>query len=105
MMGATLTALGIGMGALMPDFKDESPMRIASTHGGVLTVVINLAYVGLMVAIIARPIYGYFIYLTGQGLFPTDQTFKAFILVIGLNILTVVIPLRSGQKAIEARDF
>ena len=105
MMGAALTGLAIGLGALMPDFKDESPMRIASTPGGVLTVVISLIYVGLMVAILALPAQGYFIYLLGEGAFPADKILHALALVIALNALTLAIPLRLGRRALREIDL
>jgi ABC-2 type transport system permease protein len=105
MMGATLTGLAIGLGALMPDFKDESPMRIASTPGGVLTVVISLVYVGLMVAALAWPAQGYFVYLMGKGPFPMEKVMHALALVIGLNTLTLVIPMRLGKRALREIDL
>ncbi|MCF7809952.1 hypothetical protein K9N50_03070 [bacterium] len=105
LMGAALCSLATGMGALLPDFSVESPMRIASTYGGVLTVVFSLVYVALMVAIIAWPVYGYFIYLVDRGPFPTIKTIEALILVFCLNILVIFIPLRLGRLAIQSRDI
>ncbi len=105
LMGATLTGLAIGMGAIFPDFKDESPMRIASTPGGVLTVVISLVYVGAMVAILAWPARGYFIYLIGRGPFPMDRTIYALVGVLALNALALLLPIRAGYKAIASRDL
>jgi len=89
----------------MPDFKDESPMRIASTPGGVLTVVISLVYVGLMVAVLAWPAQGYFVYLIGKGPFPMGKIMQALALVIGLNAITLAIPLRLGKKALREIDL
>lgn len=105
MMGATLTGLAIGMGALMPDFSDESPMRIASTPGGVLTVVISLVYVGLMVTVLAYPTRSYFIYLTGHGPFPAAEALLALGIMIGLNLLVFSVPLRLGRLAIKMNDL
>jgi len=105
MMGATLTGLAIGMGALMPDFSDESPMRIASTPGGVLTIVISLVYVGLMVTVLAYPTRSYFIYLTGHGPFPAAEALLALGIMIGLNLLVFSVPLRLGRLAIKVNDL
>lgn len=105
LMGAALTGLAIGLGAIFPDFKDESPMRIASTPGGVLTVVISLVYVGMMVAILAWPAKGYFIYLMGRGDFPSDRVLIALVGVLALNAVTLFLPIRYGYNAITERDL
>ncbi len=105
LMGTTLTGLSIGMGALFPDFKDESPMRIASTPGGVMTVVISLVYVAIMVMILGWPTRGYFLYLVGKDNFPIHQTLGALVIIIALNSLVLLLPLKIGRKALTNRDF
>jgi len=105
LMGATLTGLAIGMGAVFPDFKEESPMRIASTPGGVLTVVISLVYVGAMVAMMAWPARGYFLYLLGRSPFPTDRVMWSLAAILLLNALAMLLPLRAGFRAMASRDI
>jgi ABC-2 type transport system permease protein len=105
LMGATLTGLAIGMGALTPDFKDESPMRIASTPGGVLTVVFSLLYVGAMVAILSWPARGYFLYLQGRAPFPAAKAMTALTGIVALNLIVMLIPVISGRRALARRDF
>jgi len=105
LMGAALTGLGIGMGALFPNFKEESPMKIASTPGGILTVVLSLLYVSVMVAILAWPARGYFIYLLGNGPFPAGRALTAIIFVTGVNLLILLLPVKLGRQSIELRDI
>ena len=105
LMGATLTALAIGMGAIFPDFKEESPMRIASTPGGVLTVVISLVYVGIMVAVMAWPARGYFLYLLGRSPFPINRVITSLTIILLINGLAFLIPIRAGFRAMAARDI
>ncbi len=104
LMGAALTALGIGMGALFPNFKEESPMKIASTPGGILTVVLSLLYVAVMVAILAWPARGYFVYLLGNGPFPAGRALTALIFVTGINMLILLLPVKLGKRSIELKD-
>jgi len=104
LMGVALTGLGIGMGSLYPDFKDESPMRIASTPGGVMTVVISLVYVAIMVAILGWPAKGYFVYLLGHGSFPVVRILTALVLVAGVHTLVFLVPVRLGRQALQKRD-
>lgn len=105
LMGATLTGLAIGMGSIFPDFKEESPMRIASTPGGVLTVVISLIYVGIMVAVMSWPVRGYFLYLLGRTPFPTDRVLIALAAILLVNGTALVLPLYAGFKTMSARDI
>ncbi len=104
-MGVALTGLAIGMGALFPDFRNDSPMRIASTPGGVLTILISLVYVGLMVAILAWPTQGYFHYLLGHAPLPFKRSLQALMLVAGLNALILLVPVSQGRQTLADRDF
>ncbi|MDP8228244.1 MAG: hypothetical protein P9M15_02185, partial [Candidatus Electryoneaceae bacterium] len=94
-----------GMGALFPDFRSESPMRIASTPGGVLTVLISLLYVGLMGAILAWPTQGYFYYILGQGPLPFGRALQALGLLAGLNALVLLLPVSQGRQSLTNKDF
>jgi len=80
-------------------------MKIASTPGGILTVVLSLLYVAVMVAILAWPARGYFIYLLGNGPFPAGKALIAIICVTGVNLLILLLPVKLGRRSIELRDI
>ncbi len=103
-MGVALTSLAVGMGALFPDFDEESPMKIASTPGGVITVILSLFYAAIMVMIISWPAKGYFLYLMGNGHLPADRALIAILGVAALNALVILVPIRLGRRALQARD-
>ena len=46
-MAVGLSALAVGLGALMPSFNDDNPARIASGFGGTINAVLSLSYIGL----------------------------------------------------------
>lgn len=52
LMSLTLVSLALGMGAAFPDFRNDSPARIASGFGGTLSLIASLAYVAAMVGIV-----------------------------------------------------
>lgn len=54
-MGFALSSLSVGLGALMPDFKNDNPARIANGLGGTLNALISLGYIGVTVGMLALP--------------------------------------------------
>lgn len=105
LMGLALTALSVGLGALLPDFSEESPMRIASTPGGVMTVVISLLYVAAMAALVGWPTRGYFLHLIGRGGGIALETGLALLAIGLLNLAVIVLPLYFGARSLAKRDF
>ncbi len=100
LMGVALTGLAIGMGALFPDFEEESPMKIASTPGGVMTVIMSLVYVAVIVGIIGWAARGY-----SHGLLSmTERILKALIPVALIHALILLVPVRLGRHSIQKRD-
>src|SRR5439155_22574966 len=56
----TLVSLGVGMGALSPNFDAENPLQVGLSLGGFAYMAISLTYVGSMMVLAARPIMQYF---------------------------------------------
>ncbi len=48
LMSITLTSLSLGLGAVFPLYNETNPMRIVSGIGGIITILISLAYLGIM---------------------------------------------------------
>lgn len=46
-----VAGLSVGLGAIYPNFKEDSPAKIVSGFGGTLNLVLNLVFVMLMVAV------------------------------------------------------
>lgn len=58
-IAVTLVALGIGMGALSPNFDAENPLQVGLSLGGFAYMAISLAYVATVMLLMARPIVRY----------------------------------------------
>jgi len=61
-MAATLTALGILLGALFPRFHYNHVSDIATSAGGMIYMMLALFYVGVTVSMLTVPVYAYFFY-------------------------------------------
>jgi ABC-2 type transport system permease protein len=106
LMSISLTSLSVGLGAAFPSFEERNPGRIASSVGGIITTVISLVYVCLMVIILALPTHRYSVYVVDGNIpFPQNEFLTAAVLILILNLLTVIIPIRIGLKSLNSRDF
>lgn len=89
-----LVSLALGMGALFPQFQEHNPMRIASSMGGTITVILSLMYVATMVGALV-----WFISLYERGIYPY-QLMGIFLLTAALSALTIILPLRLGLHSL-----
>ena len=48
-----LSAISVGLGAYMPNLREEDPSKIASGFGGTLNLLVSLVFIALMVATVA----------------------------------------------------
>lgn len=80
LMSLSLPALALGLGAVFPNIKEDDMAKIVAGFGGTLTLVLSLLYVTsvLMVTIFL----------------------KWMILVIGISVVTTVIPLMWGYRSL-----
>ncbi|MFC1528531.1 hypothetical protein ACFL5B_01335 [Candidatus Latescibacterota bacterium] len=105
LMSLALSSLAVGFGAAFPDFSERNPSRIASSPGGILTIVVSMFYIGLMMIIIAIPSYTYTIYLIEGGDFPRNMIIISSISALVLNAITILIPLRMGAQSLSGREY
>ncbi len=105
LMSVSLVSLNVGLGILFPNFEELNPMRIASSGGGMIAALLSLAYVGIMVVIVAVPTYRYTYNLAFGEEFSRWEIFVAVVLMLAVNAAATVIPLRLGLKNIGKREF
>jgi len=109
-----LSSIAVGLGARLPNFREQSPSRIAAGFGGTLTLVLSALYILAVVLLTALPCH-YYLYLTGDGARPEQQASVISWLLIWvkcgaagsvlLTLLAVVWPLRLGLRAFRRMEF
>ncbi|MCG8449543.1 MAG: hypothetical protein MI725_08190 [Pirellulales bacterium] len=100
-----LSGMAVGLGAILPDFQEQSPSKIAAGFGGTLNLVLSALYIMLVVLMNALPCH-YFLmsYTTNvHGKFPSGELKYWLGLAIAgsllLTSLVTLIPLYKGLQA------
>jgi ABC-2 type transport system permease protein len=98
-----IVAMGIGLGAIYPDFKSESPIQSVTSLGGLIYMTLCMGFISAVVVLEAGPVYS--IFMTGIRrdsftYFQWGWIVCSFAIVLGLCVAAVLIPMRKGEKRI-----
>ncbi|MCS7047381.1 MAG: hypothetical protein NZO58_13570, partial [Gemmataceae bacterium] len=102
-----LSGLSVGLGAMMPNFRETDPSKIAIGFGGTLNLLAGLVFVLVAVTVGAVPFH--VLLVTSQassfdaGVPTWAWCLTATALVFGL--LVAVVPLRRGAQRLRAMEF
>jgi ABC-2 type transport system permease protein len=111
-----LSGIAVGLGARLPNLREESPARIAAGFGGTLSLVISTLYILAVVLLTALPCHFYLAAYQARSVRvptagPPIYRWLEFWLVAGtvgsvlLGVLATVIPLRMGFRAFRRLEF
>ncbi len=101
-----IVSLGIGMGALNPDFRTENPAQAVTGFDGLLFMLFSTAFIGAILTLQAGPVYHYFMaQLRGRPLPPhwTLWAYTAGLVSLVLCLAATYIPMRVGRQRLEQR--
>jgi ABC-2 type transport system permease protein len=102
LMGATLAAVAVGVGARFPRYDLADPVQVAVSSGGLLCFAAMLAYVALMTALAARPVLSYYLRIVGAaGVLQAAAPWAAVALQLVLSLVVGLGALRWGGRALE----
>lgn len=101
-----LSGMAVGLGAIMPDFREQSPSKIAAGFGGTLNLVLSAIYILLTVLLTALPCHFYFMAnesrLQTQMVPPANLQLWLGLGLVGVVLLAAVVtivPLNYGLRA------
>lgn len=107
-----LCGIAVGLGARMPNLREESPLKIAAGFGGTLNLVISTLYIVVVVLLTAVPCH---FYLATQQADPQGTLFDHANLRIWIAIgavaslllgaVATVLPLRLGLRSFRQMEF
>lgn len=101
-----LAGMAVGLGAMMPNFREQSPSKIAAGFGGTLNLVLSALYILLVVLMTALPCHFYLLASKADPpprlLAPNFLNFWMLLGITGAAVLTAVVtivPLQRGLRA------
>ena len=99
-----ITAIGIGLGALYPNFNYENAAEIPTSFGGAIAMILSVAFIAIAVTIEAWPVYQLSMASLRYARIaapPAGVIAPALIAVGALTASVVVVSLRMGIKRLE----
>ena len=102
-----LSGIAVGLGAKMPDLREESPSKIAAGFGGTLCLVISAGYIVLIVLSTALPSHFYLSTLTSDFDPYWVQAWLAAgtAAAIALGLVATFVPMAIGLRAFRAMEL
>jgi ABC-2 type transport system permease protein len=107
-----LASFAVGLGAMMPNFHETSPSKIAAGFGGTLNLVLSALYIMVVVVLTALPCHFYL--LAGKGPWGSEffspENLKMWLIIgtgaaIVVGTIATVVPLRRGLRAFRQLEF
>ena len=100
----TIVSISVGFGALLPDFTETNPSKIAAGGGGVLTAIMSLIYIAISTLIISVPTRGFIsMQLHQQRLFPGDFLIYTLLFLL-ISLLFSFFPLYAGLRKLRRME-
>jgi ABC-2 type transport system permease protein len=103
-VGAAICAMGIGFGALFPNFAIENIHQIESSVGGFVYMAACLFYVGCTIVVLASPMQMHFAERFGTGVWHTRVAVFSGLGWLALNALAMILPWKLGLRALENHE-
>lgn len=101
-----LSGLSVGLGAIVPNFRENDPSKIAVGAGGTLNLIAGLLFLIIVIALMAGPYH--LIAGLNEGEIPSSTVkWIAASVVVGaaLGVAATIIPLRAGVRVLDRMEF
>ncbi len=95
-----VAGLSVGLGALYPNFKEDSPAKIVTGFGGTLNLVLNLIFVLIIIAIQMVPSH-----LVLKETIHAALLYLASAATLVVTVFTCVVPMYLGSRSFAQREI
>ena len=103
-----IVSMGIGLGAIYPDFQSENPTQSVTSLGGLIYMTLCIGFIASVIVLEAGPVYN--VFMTGiRGVSLTGIQWLwlvgSFSVVLALCLMAAVIPIRLGEQRISRYEL
>jgi ABC-2 type transport system permease protein len=102
-----ICALGVGLGACLPNFKETDPSKIAAGFGGTLNLVISLFLLIVLMGLLSG-----IWHLNHTGENYTNPSFTGTLFIIAgiasgseIGLMAALIPMALGSQNLRSKEF
>jgi ABC-2 type transport system permease protein len=102
-----LSGISVGLGAVMPNFRESDPSKIAVGFGGTLNLVACLLFLLVVLLLMAGPTHLRLAYndATNQVHGVDAWTFLGLLAGLAAGIAAVIVPMRMGARTLQQMEF
>ena len=98
LLAVTLVSLGVGLGALSPNFNAENPLQVGLSLGGFAYMAISMAYVAAVMLLAARPLMRWFMRTVLEVESEAAGATVPFVIALTLSALVSVISIAAAER-------
>ena len=107
-LGLGLSGLSVGLGACLPNFRENDPSKIAMGFGGMLNVIAGLLLLLVLIALMVLPAHLLYARQPDQPLPLTELPWWVWtphLAGLALGLAAATLPLRAGYRAMRGMEF
>ena len=102
-----LSALNVGLGAYLPNFRETDPSKIVVGFGGTVNMVVGLMFLVSVIGLMVVPFHVAQLARTARG---TDAALSPWVfagipVALILGVVAVTVPLRAGARSLRGMEF
>jgi ABC-2 type transport system permease protein len=99
-----LSGISVGLGTIMPNFRETDPSKIAIGFGGTMNLLLGLGFLLVVVALMSVPFHFYFSPST-SGAGDVRVHYGLFALGIAFGAACTIVPIRLGMRTLARMEF
>lgn len=100
-----LSAINVGLGAYMPNFKETDPSKIVVGFAGTVNMVTGLGFLVAVIGLMVVPFHAAQLAHKVNGGHISPWVFAGMPIAAALGVVAVVLPLRAGARALRTMEF